>query len=199
MFCCGSSGLEGDVGTHAIANELRKRDRGFALVGGLAISIRGEVRATQDVDIAVAVADDADLEGLVHDLAQAGYVAVTTVDQEAVGRPATVRLESPAGVVVDLVAAACGIEPEIVASALPVPFEGIADVPVARAEDLLAMKVLWARAGRPHDSADAQSLLLVNPALDLASVRERLRLMTERGFARNQDLFAKLDALLKEA
>jgi hypothetical protein len=187
------------AGLAHIARELRKRGRGFALVGGLAVSIRGEVRTTQDVDIVVAVSDDADLEALVRDLAGAGYSAVTTVEQEVVGRLATVRLESPAGVVVDLVAATCGIEAEIVAAASLVLFEAIGEVPVARAEDLLAMKVLSARDGRPHDSTDAKSLLTFNPALDLASVRDRLSLMTERGYARNQDLLAKLDSLLGES
>jgi hypothetical protein len=41
-------------------------------------------------------------------------------------------------------------------------------------------------------------LLETNPALDLAHVRARLRLITERGFARKQDLAAKLQALIDE-
>jgi hypothetical protein len=77
-------------------------------------------------------------------------------------------------------------------------FEGIGEVPVARAEDLLAMKVLSARDGRPRGYEDARSLLLVNPDLDLAIVRERLKLIADRGYARNQDLLAKLGALLLE-
>jgi hypothetical protein len=47
-----------------IADELGRMRRPFALVGGLAISVRGEVRFTRDVDIAVAVRDDADTEAL---------------------------------------------------------------------------------------------------------------------------------------
>jgi hypothetical protein len=38
-----------------------------ALVGGLAVSVRAEVRFTRDVDIAVRVASDAEAEALVHD------------------------------------------------------------------------------------------------------------------------------------
>ncbi|MFL5392970.1 MAG: hypothetical protein ACJ79G_09055 [Myxococcales bacterium] len=37
-----------------------------------------------------------------------------------------------------------------------------------------------------------------NPGLDLPVVRSRLRLITERGFARKQDLAAKLQALIDE-
>ena len=184
-----------DALAHAAA-ELRRRAKPFALVGGLAISVRGEVRATRDVDLAVAIPNDSELEKLVADLTQAGYRPVATVEQEARGRLAVVRLESPVGFRVDLVAASCGIEPEIVAAATPVQFEGAGTVPVAIAEDLLAMKLLAAREGRARDWDDALGLLQVNPRLDLALVRQRLGLIAARGFARNEDLPAKLDELL---
>lgn len=184
-----------DALAHAAA-ELRRRGKRFALVGGLAISVRGEVRTTRDVDLAVVVGDDLELEKLVADLAQAGYRPVATVEQEARQRLAVVRLESPAGFRVDLLAASCGIEAEIVAAATAVQFEGAGAVPVAIAEDLLAMKLLAARAGRARDWDDAVGLLQVNPRLDLALVRQRLALIASRGFARNEDLPAKLEALL---
>jgi hypothetical protein len=95
-----------------------------------------------------------------------------------------------------LLAATCGIEAEIVAAATPVQFEGAGAMPVAIAEDLLAMKLPAAREGRARDWDDAVGLLQVNPDLDLALVRERLALITGRGFARNEDLPSKLDALL---
>src|SRR3989442_13222994 len=97
---------------HAAA-ELRRRGQRFALVGGLAISVRGEVRATRDVDLAVAVADDSELEKLVADLAKAGYRPVATVEKEARRRLAVVRPESPAGVRGDLLPASFGIAPAI--------------------------------------------------------------------------------------
>ena len=182
---------------HAAA-ELRRRGQRFALVGGLAISVRGEVRATRDVDLAVAVAHDSELEKLVADLAKAGYRPVATVEQEARRRLAVVRLESPAGFRVDLLAASCGIEPEIVAAATPVQFEGAGAVPVAIAEDLLAMKLLAARTGRARDWDDALGLLQINPRLDLALVRQRIAQIAARGFARNEDLPSKLDTLLAQ-
>ena len=40
--------------------------RRFALVGGLAVGVRGEPRMTRDVDLAVAVADDAGAEDVVN-------------------------------------------------------------------------------------------------------------------------------------
>jgi hypothetical protein len=99
-----------DALLHAV-RELRRRRTRFALVGGLAVSVRGEVRTTRDVDIAVAVAGDEELEALVADLAGSGYRVLATVEHEERGRLATVRLVSPIGFMVDLLAATSGIEP----------------------------------------------------------------------------------------
>ena len=40
----------------------------FALVGGLAVSVRTEPRFTRDADLAVALATDAEAEALIHGL-----------------------------------------------------------------------------------------------------------------------------------
>ncbi|MFL5429416.1 MAG: nucleotidyl transferase AbiEii/AbiGii toxin family protein [Myxococcales bacterium] len=181
-----------------VVRELRKREKRFALVGGLAVSVRGEVRTTRDVDLAVAVENDEELEALVADLGGSGYRVLATVEHEELDRLATVRLASPVGFMVDLLAASCGIEPEIVGAATTVQFESVGAIPVATSEDLLAMKVLAAHDGRPQDWNDARALMETNPGLDLPVVRSRLRLITERGFARKQDLAAKLQALIDE-
>jgi hypothetical protein len=98
----------------AVASDLATLERRFAVVGGLAVSARAEVRFTRDVDLAVASTGDADAEQVVHDLATRGYRVQATVEQDAVGRRSTVRLLSPAGVKIDLLFASSGIEPEIV-------------------------------------------------------------------------------------
>ncbi len=46
----------------AIAKVLSQLGRPHALIGGLAVSVRGEVRFTRDVDLVVLVADDDDAE-----------------------------------------------------------------------------------------------------------------------------------------
>jgi hypothetical protein len=125
-----------------IVSNLRRLGRPFALVGGLAVSLRAEVRFTRDVDLAVAAPDDADMERLVYELRDAGYVAIAVVEHQERKRLSTVRLASPSGMVVDLLAASSGIEAEVVARATAVSFEEIGEIPVARAEELLAMKVL---------------------------------------------------------
>jgi hypothetical protein len=170
----------------------------FALVGGLAVSVRAEVRFTRDVDFAVAVGDDVEAESLVYRLRGCGYRALASVEHETRRRLSTVRMLSPEGVKIDLLFASSGIEPEIVTRALPVALVGVDPIPVARAEELLAMKVLSMTGQRLQDRLDARHLLAHNPELDLDDVRRSLRMITERGFDRDQDLEAKLDALLAE-
>lgn len=181
--------------TH-VADELRRRGRSFALVGGLGVSIRGEVRFTRDVDLAIATSTDAETEALVQDLGGAGYAVIALVEHDERKRLATVRLRSPSGIVVDLLAASSGIEREVVERAEPVAIEGAGTIPVARAEELLALKVLSATDARPQDRMDAVNLILINTGLDIRAVRELLARVVERGFHRGQDLDAKLDALL---
>jgi len=56
----------------AICRELVRLGRRFASVGGLAVSVRAEVRFTRDVGIAVAVADDLEAESVTYELRSAG-------------------------------------------------------------------------------------------------------------------------------
>src|ERR1700722_12686095 len=78
-----------------IVRHLRRLGRPFALVGGVAVSLRAEARFTRDVDLAVAAADDADMERLVYDLQSAGYTPVARVEHRHRRRLSTVRLASP--------------------------------------------------------------------------------------------------------
>jgi predicted nucleotidyltransferase len=182
----------------AICRELGARGRSFALVGGLAVSVRAEVRFTRDVDLAVAVADDADTESLTYELRDAGYLAVASIEHEARHRLATVRFLSPHGMKIDLLFASSGIEHEIVERATLVDLGEAGAVPVANAEELLAMKVLSMTDTRLQDRIDAQRLLEFVPDLDLQVVREHLAAITKRGYARKQDLLAKLDSVLED-
>lgn len=181
-----------------IVAALRDRERVIAVVGGLAVSARTEPRFTRHVDIAVAVTDDTDAELLVRDLASAGYRPIATVEHEARKRLSTVRLLSPEGVTVDLLFASSGIEAEIAARATPVELPSAGLVPVAIAEDLLAMKILSMRDTRLQDRIDAQRLVEFVADLDLVKVREMLALVTERGFHREQNLESKLVSVLDE-
>lgn len=181
-----------------IAAWLGARKLAFALVGGLAVSIRGEVRFTRDVDLALSLSER-ELESLVRDLRVAGYTVGALVEHAVARRTATVRLVSRAGVHVDLIVASSGIEPEVVERAISVDFPQVGALPVAIAEDLLAMKVLSYSDRRRHDLDDAIGLVLANPSLDQARVRANLARITERGFDRGEPLEAKLAHVLAEA
>ena len=144
------------------------------------------------------VADDSEADLLTYVLRLAGYTAVASVEHETRHRLSTVRLMSPSGVKVDLLFASSGIEVEIVDSATPIDFDGAGSVPVANAEELLAMKVLSMTDTRLQDRIDAQYLLQFTPKLDITSVREHLARITSRGYAREQDLEAKLTMVLND-
>jgi hypothetical protein len=73
--------------------------------------------------------------------------------------------------------------------------EGASRLPIARAEELIATKVLSADAERLQDQLDFRSLLRV-AEVDLQAVRDNLRLIEMRGFGRQQDLAAKFEAML---
>jgi hypothetical protein len=177
-------------------SSLRARKRQFALVGGLAVSVRAEVRFTRDVDLAVVVSSDADAEALVRSLREDGFEPIASVEHEVRRRLSTVRLVHR-GVKVDLLFASSGIEGEIVASAMDVEVLDAGIIPVARAEDLLAMKVLSMTDKRLQDRIDAEKLLRFRTEMSLDDVRGRLRLITSRGYNREQDLEAKLDTLTR--
>ncbi len=75
-----------------IEANLREAGVSFALVGGLAVSVRTEPRFTRAADLAVAVTSDAEAEALIATLRGLGYRIDAIVEPDAVGRLATVRL-----------------------------------------------------------------------------------------------------------
>ena len=136
-----------------IAASLDERSVPWALVGGLAVSIRAEPRFTRDIDVAVAVDADAAAAALVADLTAGGFALLLSLELRALGRLATVRLLPPGerreGVVVDLLFASSGIEPEICRHAERLEVVRGLTVPVAQAGHLVAMKLLAVAPDRP--------------------------------------------------
>ncbi|MEI8138592.1 MAG: nucleotidyl transferase AbiEii/AbiGii toxin family protein [bacterium] len=104
-----------------IAALFNHQHEAWALVGGLAVSVRTEPRFTRDLDLAVSVSDDRAAEALIHSLHTAGFRVLATVEQDATHRLATARLalpgEQPSGLMLDLLFASSGIEAEICAEA----------------------------------------------------------------------------------
>lgn len=182
-----------------VARELRGAGRNFALVGGLAVSVRTQPRFTRDIDLAVSVDGDEDAEDTVRALAASGYRVLAVIEQEATGRLATVRTlppgQDPEGIVVDVLFASSGVEPEVVASAEAIEVLPDVVVPVASVGHLIALKVLSHNDRRPQDAADLVGLLAAATAADRAVARGAAALITTRGYARGRDLVADLAAL----
>lgn len=187
-----------------VAVTLRSRDCGWDLMGGLAVSTYVEPRFTRDVDLAVAVADDGEAERLVHSLQTSGYRMTMVMEQEDRDRLAMVRLVPPggsaSGVVVDLMFASSGIEPEICRDAVMLEvFSGVT-VPVCRPGHLIALKVL-ARDDRrrPQDLLDPCALFAQLEPAEHERARAALALIQARGYDRSRELVEELDRLLAAA
>jgi len=180
-----------------IVRELTNRGRKFALVGGLAVSLRAEVRFTRDVDLAVVVVDDADAEGLIYDLKRSAYVPIVTVEHELHKRLSTVRLQTSAGIKVDLLFASSGIENEIVDRATAVKVKGSIRVRVAKSEELIAMKILSMSEQRMQDRMDVHRLVQFAIDLDVPRILDNLALIVKRGYHRDQDLLSKFESVMK--
>jgi predicted nucleotidyltransferase len=192
------TGLE--TALRRICEDLDAIGASFALIGGLAVSARTEPRFTRDADFAVAVANDAEAENLIRQLGTRGYQIDAVVEQDAVGRLATVRLTQAAAImapVIDLLFASSGIEPEIVEAAEAIELVPGLRIPVARVAHLIALKIL-ARddVERPQDAGDLRALLRVASPAEIEDARTALRLIAARGYHRGRDLQRAIDNAL---
>ncbi|MEZ4296293.1 MAG: nucleotidyl transferase AbiEii/AbiGii toxin family protein [Polyangiaceae bacterium] len=183
------------------SEDLTQLGRPWALVGGLAVSVRAEPRMTRDVDITVSVPTDAEAEALIFDLQARGYRVATLLEQKAVARLATVRLHAPLStpVIIDLLFASSGIEHEVTQHAEPIEVLPGVVIPVATSSDLIALKVL-ARDDRrrPQDWDDIRALLEGARQEEIQKVDEALKLIEQRGFHRGRSLLSSFEEILRE-
>lgn len=181
----------------AAASELDALGLRYALVGGFAVSVRTEPRFTRDIDLVVAVEDDAVAEATTRSLLGCGFTVLATVEQDAVGRLATVRLADGDGYVIDLLFASSGIEGEVVAAAQRLEVLSGLVLPVATTGHLIALKLLARNdATRPQDVADLAGLIAAASDDDIATAGRAVDLITERGFHRDRDLRQALEQLV---
>ena len=181
-----------------IAPLLEKSGLSWAVVGGLAVGARAIARFTADLDLAIAAATDADAEGLLRRLQQAGYEVASLLERESSGRIATVRLRPPGETAetffVDLLFAASGIEIEVARAAEQLTVFPDVTAPVARTGHLIAMKLLSKdERRRPTDFDDLAALIARADGPELDRARESVRRIAERGHARGRDLEAELE------
>ena len=182
---------------HRISIVLSKQQQPWALVGGLAVSVRTEPRFTRDLDLAVAVPGDREAEALVHSLHGEGFQTFATVEHEETKRLATARIaprdSSPQGLVLDMLFASSGIEAEICGSADNLMVFPNLSVPVARIHHLMALKILSRDdQTRPQDAPDLHALITAAEPSDLEAACDAARLIENRGFNRTRDLVKTL-------
>ncbi len=187
-----------ETGLRQLVEDLQREQLDFALVGGLAVSIRAEPRLTRDVDVVVSVVDDSEAEGAVLRMRETGYLPGVLTEHDVTGRLGSARLTHPdrPEIILDMLFAACGIEPEIVEMAESI--EALPDlvVPVARTGHLIAMKLLAGDARqRPNDFDDLRSLIAIASPGEIDIARNAVRLITDRGYHRGRDLAEDLSQL----
>ena len=177
-----------------ILHEAESHGSGCALVGGFAVSVRTEPRFTRDIDLVVAVADDAAAEEIVAALIGLGHEMYASVEQTDTGRLATSRLRLREGQLVDLIFASSGIEFEIVEQAEVLEVLPGINVRVASVGHLIALKLLDRDdETRPQDVVDLRSLVAAADAADLGTARRSTDAIVTRGYGRGRDLVADLD------
>jgi hypothetical protein len=156
--------------------------RAFALAGAdwyvfgaQAALLYGVARFTADVDVTVRL-PDADTSVLVRALSETGF-ALRVEDEGFVQRTRVLPVVHVAArIPVDIVLAGPGIEQAFLERAEMRDLEGVR-VPVARAEDVVAMKIL---AGRPKDIDDVAAILAARTGeFDLTLLRRTLRTLEE--------------------
>jgi hypothetical protein len=184
-----------------VAELLAELQRAFArlgvrwfLFGAQAAILHGVARLSADVDVTVDLGVRPTRE-LVEGLRDAGFeLRIADTDDFVETTRVLPFVHGPSRIPVDVVLAGPGLEEQFFAGAQWRAIGG-ADVPIASAEDLIAMKVL---AGRPRDLDDVAAIVRVQgDALDLARIRSTLGLL-ENALDR-RDLLPELERILAGA
>jgi hypothetical protein len=164
----------------------------YALIGGLAASLRGEPRVTGDVDLVIQADVDRVLE-LADQLDGTTFKPLFSDIADVIRRSFILPLRHRAtNIKVDLSLGLSGFEQQTIVRATPVEVAG-SIVAVATAEDLLILKVL---AGRAQDEEDIRGIITAHGnALDWAYC---LNTAAELGHAIGQDLVGAIRALRRE-
>lgn len=151
---------------------LDSEEIGSAIIGGIAVSIRGRPRLTHDID-AVVLGDEIGWERVVESAARHGFVSRTEEDLLDFAARSRVLLlrHRRSGIDLDVSLGGLPFEYEMVERSSIVDV-GSLPLRIVSAEDLLVMKAL---ARREKDMADIEGILEVQRNLDLDRVRRYLR------------------------
>ena len=164
----------------------------YAVIGGLAASLRGEPRVTADVDLVVGATVESALE-LISSLKGSSLEPLFAGVEEVIERAFILPLRHrPTGVKIDLAIGLSGFEQQALVRAEAMEIAGH-EVLVATAEDLLIMKIL---AGRPRDQQDVEGI--VNAQGESLDWEYCLRTAQLLGDAIDQDLVSHVEKLRQD-
>lgn len=138
-----------------------------ATIGGVAVSLIAQPRATQDIDAVIWLAEDR-WKPLLESSHTYGFEPRINDALEFAKKARVFLLKhQTSGVSIDLSCGALDFERETIERAVDVVV-GELRLKVTTPEDLIIMKAV---AHRPRDVADIESILDANPSLDLTRVR----------------------------
>jgi hypothetical protein len=136
----------------SLCQALNRENVSYVLIGGFAVILHGFVRGTKDIDLLLDAAES-NIQAVKRAMANLPDNAAALIADDEVRKYQVVRIADE--IVVDLMAAACGIDYSAALAGGVERFtvRGI-EIPVARKELLIRMKETI----RPSDAADVQFL-----------------------------------------
>jgi hypothetical protein len=150
-----------------VADLLAAQNINYAVIGALAASIHGVVRASMDADAVLSIRVQEAKELEIRFGAEGFQTELTRGDLED-PIPGLLKITDAHGNRVDLLLGLRGMEPEAFSRVLDVPFQGVTLKFIGR-EDFIAMKLF---AGGPVDLVDAaRAISAARDSLDLELVR----------------------------
>lgn len=153
---------------HDLANWFDEQSVRGAIIGGVAASLRGRPRMTQDVDVVVWLGDQK-VDSLLASGVSFGFEPrISDVLRFAEKNRVLLLVHSATLTPVDISLGGLPFEEEAITRASIVRVGGVS-IPVAASEDLIIMKAV---ARRPRDMADIESMIDANPDLDTARIRQ---------------------------
>lgn len=160
----------------ALDSAIRDLDVPAAILGGIAVIVRGVDRGTRDVD-AVLRGDLVEVARALEVLERHQIVPrVAGALEHARTRYVLLLVHRPSEVEIDLSWGFLPFEHEAIASAEPIPFDDVV-IRVVRAEDLIVFKAI---AWRDRDLDDLERLLVLwGSRIDLVRVRDWIRQFAE--------------------
>lgn len=163
------------------------------IIGGVAASLLGRPRTTQDADVLVQVAEES-WDYFLGTAPPYGFKARIADAVEFARQSRMLLLQHAASKTnIDIMFAGLPFEEEAIARAIPFDVAGV-PVPILSPEDFIVMK---ASAHRLHDLADIDSVLDAHPKVNLRRIRRWVRLFADA--MENPEIVEDLERLLAKS